>query len=77
MNFKEWLNENNNTVQFGMWSKDGTVVFYINGKRYSYLTDSFYHTKWKNMIYNCPAVAQQRNSWRVVKDIEKTGTRLD
>lgn len=78
MKFKEWLNENSDReVKFAVWANDGTVVFYIDGKKYSYLTDTFYYSKWKNMIKNCPPAAIRRNSWLVVKDIEKTGTRLE
>lgn len=48
MNFKLFLE--NPDIRFASFSKDGTIVVYINGKKYEYLTDSLYHDKWKKMI---------------------------
>ncbi len=76
MKFKLWLENQGKDVNFALWGNDGTVVFYIDGKRYSYLTDTFYHTKWKNKIRHSPKAAIRKNSWEVVKEIERTGTRL-
>ena len=62
MLFRQWLE---NTINFGAFAKDGTVVVYIDGKRYVYITDALFHDKWKRMIPYAP--------WRVLNQIKKTG----
>ena len=60
MKFKVWLNEN--AIHFTTFAKDGTVVVHINGKKYTYITDAYYHDKWKRMIPFSP--------WRVLNIIK-------
>lgn len=61
MRFAEFL-ENQNTIQFGGFSRDGTVIVYINGQRYVFVTDAVYHDKWRKMIRFKP--------WAVLNDIK-------
>lgn len=65
MGFKRWLLETEDNIRFGMFAKDSTVVVYINGVRYVYITDAIYHDKWKRMIPYSP--------WRVLNAIKKSG----
>lgn len=65
MEFKSWLSESEGNIKFASWSKDGTVIVYINGIRYTYMTDAYYHDKWKRMIPYSP--------WRVLNAIKKSG----
>lgn len=68
MGFKEFLLTEKRQVTFTSFIKDGTIIFYIDGKRYEYLTDSFYHDKWKRMLKYSP--------WKVlnqIKNQEKLG----
>ena len=37
----------------GFW-KDGTIIVYIDGKKYVYVTDAIYHDKWKKMANFAP-----------------------
>jgi hypothetical protein len=62
MEFKQWLIENEGDIRFTAFAKDGTVVVYINGKRYVYITDAMYHDKWKRMIPYSP--------WKVLNIIK-------
>lgn len=64
MEFKEWLlHENDNKIFFSTFANDGTVIVYINGKRYVYITDAFNHEKWKKMIKFSP--------WKVLNIIKQ------
>lgn len=62
MNFSEWLCENNQKIHYGGFWSDGTVIVYINGARYVYITDAVYHNKWRKMIRYQP--------FRVLNDIK-------
>jgi hypothetical protein len=69
MEFKIWLEDNERNIHFGAFWKDGTVVVYIGGKRYVYITDSMYHDNWKRMVRYAP--------WKVlnqIKDMVKRGS---
>lgn len=47
MKFAQWLESQDNTdIRFASFSKDGTVNVYINGQKYTYITDAAYHNKW-------------------------------
>lgn len=68
MKFKEFLAEEERKIVFTTFASDGTVVCYINGKRYEYITDAYYHSKWKKMVRFSP--------WKVlniIKDLVKSG----
>lgn len=41
-------------IKFAGFMNDGTVIVYINGKRYVYITDAVYHDKWKQMVKHAP-----------------------
>lgn len=69
MEFKEWLNESEGNIKFAAWSKDGTIVVYINGVRYTYVTDAYDHDKWRRMVPYAP--------WRVLNAIKKSGQLVD
>lgn len=61
-NFKNWLNEAKSQISFSFW-KDGTVLATINGKKYQFQTDTFYHEKWSKMQRFAPG--------RVLNDIKE------
>lgn len=42
MEFKEWLLTENN-IKFAGWIKDGTIIVYIDSKRYVYDIDPIFH----------------------------------
>lgn len=42
MHFKEWL-ESRSSIVFGMWSDNGTIIVYIDGKRYVYNVNPWRH----------------------------------
>ena len=64
MKFKDWLFlEENDKIVFGAFANDGTVIVYINGKRYVYITDAIHHEKWKKMKNFAP--------WRVLNMIKE------
>ena len=69
MEFKSWLTESEGNIKFASWAKDGTIVVYINGTRYVYNTDAYYHEKWKRMVPYAP--------WRVLNAIKKSGQLVD
>ena len=48
MKFAQWL-ESQNDIQFS-FSSDGTVVAYINGRRYVYLIDAGLGRTWQQRI---------------------------
>lgn len=43
MNFYQLDQIMEQNIQFGMFSKDGTIVAYANGRRYVYVTDAVHH----------------------------------
>lgn len=45
MKFSQWL-ESQNNINFSFW-KDGTVIVYLNNRKYVYITDAVYHNKWQ------------------------------
>ena len=47
MDFKNWFI--NETIQFSTWLKDGTIMVYIDGKKYVYITDPIYHSQIKKL----------------------------
>lgn len=61
LNFKNWLESNQNIQYAGFW-RDGTVIVYINQTRYVFVTDAVYHEKWKKMVRYQP--------FRVLNDIK-------
>lgn len=64
LSFEMWLEEKRPfNVLFAVWGGDGTVVVYINGKRYKYLTDPIYHDRWRRMEKYAPG--------RVLNEIKK------
>lgn len=63
MDFTNWLFEDERNIKFGAFMRDGTVIVYINGKKYTYVTDAIYHDKWKRMIPYSP--------WRVLNNIKE------
>lgn len=53
-NFTQWFNEATNDIVFaGIW-KDGTVIVYIRGKKYKYLTDGMHYKKWTSWSKYAP-----------------------
>ncbi len=68
-NFVNWLvNEREKDINFGMWSKDGTVIVYIDGKRHEYLTDPMFHERWQTMARFAP--------WKVLNDIKQQSQKM-
>lgn len=57
MHFTLWMEERKTIIQFAGFFSDGTVVVYIDGKKYTYITDSFYHSRWKKMARYRPGAA--------------------
>lgn len=66
-NFVKWL-EHKKEINFGMWSKDGTVVVYIDGQKYEYITDPMYHERWQTMARYAP--------WKVLNDIKQQSQKM-
>lgn len=64
MDFRAWL-LNERSIQFTTFMNDGTIVVYIDGKRYEYVTDALYHGRWKKMLRYRP--------WEVLQQIKKVG----
>lgn len=62
LNFKNWLESNDNTIKYGGFWNDGRIIVYINNVRYVFSTDSVYHNKWKAKIKYRP--------WEVLNDIK-------
>lgn len=62
LNFKEWLFEADQNIQYGGFWSDGTIIVYINKVRYVFVTDAVYHNKWKKMYRYQP--------WKVLNDIK-------
>jgi len=51
MKFTHWLeSQNNSSILFSSFSKDGTVIVYVNGTRYVYITDAFNHGQWNTEL---------------------------
>lgn len=48
MKFAQWL-ESQNNIHFSFWN-DGTVIVYINGRKYVYITDAALHNQWSRRI---------------------------
>lgn len=62
MKFSEYLEANDNNIQFAGFLKDGRIIVYIDGKRYVYVTDTLYHDKWRRMYPYAP--------WKVLNQIK-------
>jgi hypothetical protein len=61
------MNEQSPAVcQFAGFRNDGTVIVYIDGKRYVYITDAVYHEKWQRMLATHPS-----NAWRILNQIKE------
>lgn len=54
MEFLNWLTEQESKILFASFWNDGTVIVYINNKKYVYVTDAIYHNKWKKMASKAP-----------------------
>lgn len=50
MNFKEW-------IKFTSWTNDGTIVLYIDDKRYVFDVDPIYHAELKRIAKYKPFTA--------------------
>jgi hypothetical protein len=51
LNFHQWLNENRGLeVKIGLASSDGTLILYINGKRYVYWMDAINHGRIRGLL---------------------------
>lgn len=48
MEFKIWLEDNQNIFFSSFWN-DGTITVYIKNKRYVFQTDPVYHVKFKKL----------------------------
>lgn len=48
--FIQFLEAQGLTVQIGAKSKDGTLVLYINGRRYVYWMDALYHKQIERLL---------------------------
>jgi hypothetical protein len=68
MKFREWLNENN--IHFASWIKDGTVVVYIDNKRYSYQIDAIHHDRLRKLARFKPFTALNHIKKLAEKDQE-------
>lgn len=69
LKFKEFLAEEERKIVFTTFANDGTVVCYINGKKYEYITDAYYHSKWKKIARVAP--------WKLlntIKNLVKNGS---
>lgn len=72
MGFRAWIERTDEPV-FASFAKDGTVIAYIDGKRYVYLTDALSHAKWQKILRNWYPGA----GWDVLNDIKKRGEQLE
>jgi len=54
MYFKNWIINEESKINFAGFWKDGTIIVYIDGKKYVYVTDAIYHDKWKRMVNFSP-----------------------
>ena len=67
MKFSQWLETRDRPI-FSFW-KDGTVIVYINSKRYVYHTDAMFHDRWERMSHYSP--------WKVLNQIKERGEQLE
>jgi hypothetical protein len=49
MTFTEWLIVEKRVDMRVNFFNDGTVIFYIDGKRYVYMTDPVFHDQWQKL----------------------------
>ena len=66
MDFRLWLEAD---IKFGGFFKDGTVIVYIDGKRYVYNTDALYHKQIKDIAKYRPGKALN-----LIKSMIKNGS---
>lgn len=45
MNFRDWLLNEGQNINFSGWSKDGTITVYIDSTRYVFVTDAASHDR--------------------------------
>lgn len=55
MDFKLWLEQT--SIKFAGYFNDGTVIVYIDGKRYVYTIDPIHHKKIKDLAKYRPGAA--------------------
>jgi len=54
MEFLNWLTEQESKILFASFWNDGTIIVYINNKKYVYVTDAIYHNNWKKLASKAP-----------------------
>jgi len=62
LNFRDWLIESDQDIQYGGFWSDGSIIVYINKIRYVFVTDAIYHNKWRKLYRYQP--------WKVLNDIK-------
>lgn len=62
LNFKEWLFETDQNIQYGGFWSDGSIIVHIHKTRYVFVTDAAYHSRWKKMYRYQP--------WNVLNEIK-------
>jgi hypothetical protein len=68
MNFRNWLLSESASIRFAVWSKDGTIVAYIDGKQYKYIIDTIHHDRLKKLARFKPWSALNQ-----IKELVKNG----
>ena len=63
MRFSEWL-LTESEILFSSFSRDGTIVVYIDGKKQTFVIDAIYYDKIKRLSEKNPEKAlDQLNNW--------------